>query len=317
MEELLARIPAAISAEMWSGYASARGSAKEFSRSLNGVGVSLPVLTTETQAETDLLQALPDVSSLECLMESGSIRPMGPATLAGLGMGPCVAGEGGRENASDCKVLTACGPLPSRQPESLSNRNMLAMDCKRILSGASSEADSDAETLGTVSMPQLLLMDISCESAEQETSDLFKLLESAGQDGTIVNSAVDASVSVQQTTPSCRMQLPFGRSIRVRGVQSTTDQRAGVCCDESAESEVCHISSQLHGERHCTLSSTGSICTTTCTAFSRRRKSVAESTADISHSDLRPIFEDSEDRILEQVVVRMPSHNRFKTFKAS
>ena len=300
---------------MWSGYASARGSAKEFSRSLNGVGVSLPVLTTETQAETDLLQALPDVSSLECLMESGSIRPMGPATLAGLGMGPCVAGEGGRENASDCKVLTACGPLPSRQPESLSNRNMLAMDCKRILSGASSEADSDAETLGTVSMPQLLLMDISCESAEQETSDLFKLLESAGKDGLVVNSAVDAFESGPQTTPSCRMQLPFGGSIHVRGVQSTTDQREGVCCDESAESEVsCNVSSQLHSERHGSLSSTGSICTTSCTAFSRRRRYVAEKTADVSHSDLRPIFEDSEACKLEQVVVRMPSQNHSKTF---
>ena len=301
---------------MWSGNPPARGGAKEFSRSLNGLGVSLPVHTTETKAETELLQVLPDLSSLESLVESASIRPMGPAAL---GIGPRIVGEVGSEVASDCESLTACGPSPSRQAES--NRNISAMDCMRILSCASSGANSDAETLvaslGAVSMPQL--KDIGLESAEQETSDLLKLLESAGQDGLLVSSTVYASVSVPQTTPFCRNQPPFGGSIRVPGVQSTTDQREGDCCDESAESEVCHISLQLCGERHGALSSTGSICTTTssCAAFSRRRRSVAELTAAIPYSDLRSIFEYFEARKFEQVLVPMPSLNRSKNFKAS
>ena len=302
---------------MWSGNPPARGGAKEFSRSLNGLGVSLPVRTTETKAETELLQVLPDLSSLESLVESASIRPMGPAPLSASGMGLRIVCEGGSEVASDCEVLTACGTSPSRQAES--NRNISEMDCLRILSCASSGANSDAETLvaslGAVSMPQL--KDIGLESAEQETSDLLKLLESAGQDGLLVSSTVYASVSVPQTTPFCRNQPPFGGSIRVPGVQSTTDQREGDCCDESAESEVCHISLQLCGERHGALSSTGSICTTTCAAFARRRRSVAELTAAIPYCDLRSIFEDSEARKCEQVLVPMPSHNRSKTFKAS
>ena len=282
LEELLARIPAIDTGHltvdipevrMWApvfGWPEGQGSGIIRPACPQAkLGVSLPVHTTETQAEAEVLQALPDLSSLVSMEEPASTGPEEPVEHAAVASASDIGPHAGQDvgsGASDCEdsMPTACGPSPLR----LSKRNISAADFSRSLSGALSGVDSDirAEMLGpSFKLPATLGHDDWSGSAEPKSSESA----SPRNGGVVLSTSISAGLPLPIPYPKLLQRQLRSSISRVR---LATDLPYGVSSLDSSGLEPLHVDTQpeLCGGSHGARRGPDITCSATDTAFCRQ-----------------------------------------------